>query len=137
MCGIAGVISLTGEPVGRELLKRMTDAIAHRGPNGEGWFAEGPIGLGNRRLSIIDLSANGNQPLTNEDGTVVVTYNGEIYNFRELRAELERRGHRFKSTTDTEVIVHAYEEWGDDCVERFNGMFAFALADTRNGAGHS
>src|SRR5829696_2167099 len=98
MCGIAGVISLTGEPAGRDLLKRMTDAIAHRGPDGEGWFSAGPIGLGNRRLSIIDLSANGNQPLANETGDVVVTYNGEIYNFRELRVELERCGHRFKST---------------------------------------
>jgi len=136
MCGIAGVISLNREPVSRDLLKKMTDAIAHRGPNGEGWFTEGPVGLGNRRLSIIDLSANGNQPMTNETGDIVVTYNGEIYNFRELRTDLESRGHQFKSTTDTEVVVHAYEEWGDACVERFNGMFAFALADLRRGAEH-
>lgn len=134
MCGIAGVVNLTGEPVGQDLLKRMTDAIAHRGPDGEGWFTAGGVGLGNRRLSIIDLSEHGRQPMANETGDVVVTYNGAIYNFRELRAELETRGHRFRSTTDTEIIVHAYEEWGDTCVERFNGMFAFALADTRSGA---
>lgn len=134
MCGIAGVVNLTGEPVGQDLLKRMTDAIAHRGPDGEGWFAAGGVGLGNRRLSIIDLSAHGRQPMANETGDVVVTYNGAIYNFREIRAELESRGHRFHSTTDTEIIVHAYEEWGDACVERFNGMFAFALVDTRRGA---
>ncbi len=134
MCGIAGVVNLTGEPVGRDLLKRMTDAIAHRGPDGEGWFTAGGVGLGNRRLSIIDLSEHGSQPMANETGDVVVTYNGAIYNFREIRSDLEGRGHRFRSTTDTEIIVHAYEEWGDACVGRFNGMFAFALADTRNGA---
>jgi asparagine synthase (glutamine-hydrolysing) len=134
MCGIAGVASLTGERPSPELLKRMTDAIAHRGPDGEGWFIAGPIGLGNRRLAIIDLSDHGRQPMANETGDVVVTYNGEIYNFRELRGDLERCGHRFRSTTDTEIIVHAYEEWGDRCVERFNGMFAFALVDTRRGA---
>jgi asparagine synthase (glutamine-hydrolysing) len=134
MCGIAGVVNFDGAPPPPDLLKRMTDAIAHRGPDGEGWFIAGPIGLGNRRLAIIDLSDHGRQPMTNESGDVVVTYNGEIYNFRELRADLERCGHRFRSTTDTEIIVHAYEEWGDSCVERFNGMFAFALVDTRRGA---
>ncbi len=134
MCGIAGVVEFAGRPAGSDVLKRMTDAIAHRGPDGEGWHTAGAIALGNRRLSIIDLSANGRQPMANEGGDVVVTYNGEIYNFRELRAELQARGHVFKSTTDTEIIVHAYEEWGDACVERFNGMFAFALADHRHAA---
>jgi asparagine synthase (glutamine-hydrolysing) len=131
MCGIAGVVDFTGAPVGRDVLERMTDAMAHRGPDGEGWHTAGPVGLGNRRLSIIDLSDNGRQPMSNEHGDVVVTYNGEIYNFRELRAELQDRGHVFKSATDTEIIVHAYEEWGERSVERFNGMFAFALADHR------
>ena len=137
MCGIAGVVSLIGERPEPELLKRMTDAIAHRGPDGEGWHIAGPVGLGNRRLAIIDLSEQGRQPMKNETGDVVVTYNGEIYNFRELRAELQALGHRFSSSTDTEVVVHAYEQWGDACVERFNGMFAFALSDARRGAEHA
>jgi asparagine synthase (glutamine-hydrolysing) len=131
MCGIAGVVHLTGEPVDGTVLAAMTEAIAHRGPNGEGWWVRDSVGLGNRRLAIIDLSQNGRQPLVNETGDVAVTYNGALYNFRELRRELERCGHRFTSQTDTEVIVHAYEEWGDACVERFNGMFAFALHDAR------
>ena len=135
MCGIAGVVNFSGEPASREVLKRMTDAIAHRGPDGEGWHAAGGVGLGNRRLAIIDLSDKGRQPMCNETGDVAVTYNGEIYNFRELRTQLANRGHRFVSSTDTEVIVHGYEEWGDACVDRFNGMFAFALADARRGPG--
>jgi len=109
----------------------MTDAVAHRGPDGEGFHVAGPVGLGHRRLSIIDLSDAARQPLSNEDDTVFVTYNGEIYNFQEIRTELESRGHRFKSKTDSEVIVHAYEEWGTGCLSRFNGMFAFALWDAR------
>src|SRR4051794_40583839 len=109
----------------------MTDAIAHRGPDGEGRYVDGAVGLGNRRLAIIDLSAAGAQPMTSEDGQVVVTYNGEIYNFRELRGELERHGHVFSSHTDTEVLVHGYEQWGPAVVERLNGMFAFALWDRR------
>jgi asparagine synthase (glutamine-hydrolysing) len=131
MCGIAGVFNVTGEPVSEAVLRRMTDAIAHRGPDGEGIWCEAGVGLGNRRLAIIDLSHAGDQPLANEDGSVVVTYNGEIYNFRALRAELEEAGHRFSSGTDTEVIVHAYEEWGDGCLRRLHGMFAFALWDGR------
>ncbi|MHB8642307.1 MAG: asparagine synthase (glutamine-hydrolyzing) [Gaiellaceae bacterium] len=129
MCGIAGIHNITGEPVDERVLRRMTDAIAHRGPDGEGWFVDGAVGLGNRRLAIIDLSRAGFQPLANEDGSVVVTYNGEIYNFRALRDELERAGHRFASGADTEVIVHAYEEYGSACVHRFDGMFAFGLWD--------
>jgi asparagine synthase (glutamine-hydrolysing) len=109
----------------------MTMALAHRGPDGDGFFVDGGIGLGHRRLSIIDLSAAAAQPLFNETGDVALIYNGEIFNFRELRAELEIKGHRFRSATDSEVIVHGYEEWGDDCVARLNGMFAFALWDRR------
>lgn len=132
MCGIVGVCNLTGEPVPLGLLKAMTDVIAHRGPDGEGQYALGPIGLGHRRLAIIDLSAAGNQPMANETGDVVVTYNGEIYNFSDLRVELESLGHRFHSQTDTEVVVHGYEEWGESCVNRFDGMFAFALWDRKS-----
>ncbi|HEV7565354.1 MAG TPA: asparagine synthase (glutamine-hydrolyzing) [Microbacteriaceae bacterium] len=129
MCGIAGILDTKGAPIDADLLRRMTDAIAHRGPDGEGWWTEGGVGLGNRRLAIIDLSDAGRQPMTNEDDSIVLTYNGEIYNFRELRTELERAGHTFRSHTDSEVVVHAYEEWGIAALERFNGMFAFALWD--------
>ncbi|MGE3401256.1 MAG: asparagine synthase (glutamine-hydrolyzing) [Vicinamibacterales bacterium] len=132
MCGIAGVLSVRGDAVALPLLRRMTDALAHRGPNGDGHYADGPVGLGHRRLAVIDLSPAGHQPMANESGDVVLTYNGEIYNFQALRVELEARGHRFHSRTDSEVVVHAYEEWGDRCVERFNGMFAFALWDANN-----
>jgi asparagine synthase (glutamine-hydrolysing) len=131
MCGIVGVCHSGGEPVAAGLLKRMTDIIAHRGPDAEGHYTDGPVGLGHRRLAIIDLSPSGRQPMANEDGQVIVTFNGEIYNFQKLRVELEACGHRFHSMTDTEVIVHAYEQWGDDCVKRFNGMFAFAIWDRR------
>lgn len=137
MCGIAGIYNFNGEPVSDALLKRMTDRIAHRGPDGEGYFQEGPIGFGHRRLAIIDLSPTGRQPMTNKSGDVVITYNGEIYNYRELRRELEQRGWQFRSQSDTEVIIHAYEEWGERFVERLNGMFAFAIYDRRphEGAG--
>lgn len=109
----------------------MTDIIAHRGPDSEGQYIDGSVGLGNRRLAIIDLSPAGHQPMASETGEVVITYNGEIYNFQELRVELEAKGRLFHSKTDTEVIIHSYEEWGEDCVHRFNGMFAFALWDRR------
>jgi len=131
MCGIVAVYGLTGQPVSQPELQRMTDEIRHRGPDGEGFYVDGAIGLGHRRLAIIDLSVAGRQPLANESGDVLVVYNGEIYNFQQLRSQLEGAGHRFHSQTDTEVIVHAYEEWGDDCVTHFNGMFAFALYDAR------
>jgi asparagine synthase (glutamine-hydrolysing) len=131
MCGIAGVFDLDGQPVDTGVLSRMTAAIAHRGPDGEGYYTEGGLGFGHRRLAIIDLSPAAAQPLKNETGDVVLIYNGEIYNFQPLRAELEGRGHAFTSATDSEVIVHGYEEWGDDCVNRLNGMFAFALWDRR------
>jgi asparagine synthase (glutamine-hydrolysing) len=129
MCGIAGVLNFDDEPVSPQLLRRMTDVLAHRGPDGAGHHIDGPIGLGHRRLAVIDLSEAGRQPMCNETGDIVVTYNGEIYNFQDLRGELEARGHRFQSRTDAEVVVHGYEEWGDDVVSRFNGMFAFGLWD--------
>jgi asparagine synthase (glutamine-hydrolysing) len=129
MCGIAGRLNFDPlRNVDRHVLTAMTDAVTHRGPDAAGCFLDGAIGLGHRRLSIIDLST-GDQPLGNEDGSVQVIFNGEIYNFRELRAELMASGHRFRTHSDTEVIVHGYEEWGDRSVERFRGMFAFALWD--------
>lgn len=131
MCGIVGKLNLDGiEPVHPQLIKRMKDEIAHRGPDGDGDFFSGPIGLGHRRLSIIGLES-GAQPMSNEDHSVWVVYNGEIYNFKKLRSELEARGHIFKSNTDTEVIVHLYEELGAELVKRLRGMFAFALWDER------
>jgi asparagine synthase (glutamine-hydrolysing) len=129
MCGINGVLGFDGEPADAGVVRRMSDAIAHRGPDGEGCYVDGSLGLGHRRLSIIDLSDAAAQPLMNETGDVVLIYNGEIYNFKELRTELTSLGHRFASATDSEVIVHGYEQWGDDCVTRLNGMFAFALWD--------
>src|SRR5215510_10715276 len=113
MCGICGKLNFDSqEPIDGSIVQRMMDTISHRGPDGRGQYTSGPIGLGHLRLSIIDLST-GDQPIYNEDGTVCVVYNGEMYNFLELREELEARGHRFRSKTDTEVIVHAYEEWGE------------------------
>jgi len=129
MCGIAGVLDTTGAPVSVAVLKRMTDIVAHRGPDGEGHYALGSVGLGHRRLAIIDLSDAGHEPMANEDGSVVLIFNGEIYNYQVLRVELEGLGHQFHSQTDTEVLVHGYEEWGDEALMRLNGMFAFALYD--------
>lgn len=126
MCGIAGKFSATNITLVE--LKRMADAIAHRGPDDEGFLVRGPIGLAHRRLSIIDLST-GRQPIANEDETVWIIFNGEIYNFPPLKKELELRGHVFSTHTDTEVILHLYEEMGARCVERLNGMFAFAIWD--------
>jgi len=129
MCGIVGIAHADRQhPVDLVLLRRMAAVLAHRGPDADGFYAGPGVALGHRRLSIIDLST-GDQPLANEDGTVVVVFNGEVYNFRELRAELEARGHRFATRSDTEAIVHAYEEFGEGCVGRFRGMFAFALWD--------
>lgn len=129
MCGLVGIFhSRDRRPVHRGLLRRLNDAIAHRGPDGQGEHFGPGIGLAHRRLAIIDLS-HGQQPLYNEDGRVVVVFNGEIYNFEALAAELEQAGHVFRSRSDTEVIVHGWEEWGPSCVERFRGMFALALWD--------
>jgi asparagine synthase (glutamine-hydrolysing) len=136
MCGINGIVSLRATPPPtperERLIDLMNDAIAHRGPDGAGVFVQDAVAFGHRRLSILDLSEFGTQPMFNEDGTVVVVFNGEIYNYLELVPELVARGHRFRSRSDTEVILHAYEEYGSDCVKRFNGMWAFALYDFRN-----
>src|SRR5579863_5770758 len=120
MCGICGIYNFDGAPADQSLVRRMTDAIAHRGPDGDGEFFSNHVGFGHRRLSIIDV-AGGAQPIGNEDGTVQTVYNGEIYNYVELREELEKYGHVFKTHSDTECIVHGYEQWGVDCVSRFNG----------------
>src|SRR6516162_4195582 len=129
MCGIAGILYREpARPVDPAVLKAMGDSIAHRGPDAEGFWNEPGIGLVHRRLSIIDL-AGGDQPIGNEDGSIQVVFNGEIYNFQELRSELEARGHRFRTRSDTEVLVHLYEEHGEHLVERLRGMFAFALWD--------
>lgn len=131
MCGITGVYHFRGSvPVEPSLIGRMCHSIRHRGPDDEGYHVKGPIGLGHRRLSIIDVGG-GHQPISNEDGSVWVVFNGEIYNHHELRHILVNKGHRFATTTDTEVIVHAYEEYGTDCLSHFRGMFAFALWDER------
>jgi len=134
MCGIAGIVhrdhAYSDGGVDQATVHRMCEAIVHRGPDDEGIFVKGGVGLGMRRLSIIDLSG-GHQPVFNEDRTVWIVFNGEIYNFPELRVELEKSGHRFASHSDTEVIVHLYEEFGADCVNRLRGMFAFALYDER------
>lgn len=128
MCGICGIVRFDGEAVATEHLQRMKDRLAHRGPDDEGLYLAGPVGLGHRRLSIIDL-AHGKQPMSNEDGRVWVVFNGMIYNYRALREELIRAGHVFRTNCDTEVLVHGYEEWGKELLNRLNGMFAFALWD--------
>lgn len=130
MCGIAGIVNLDGESVDRASLERMNTAQAHRGPDGEGiWIGKG-IGLGHRRLSIIDLSDEAAQPMTSADGRYILTYNGEIYNYRELRQELEAIGHRFSTTSDSEVVLNAYAVWGEHALTRFNGMWGLAIWDT-------
>ena len=129
MCGICGILQL-GALTPPGVIEVMTTRLSHRGPDGKGLHRLHPIALGHRRLSIIDLRT-GAQPMSNEDGQIWVTYNGELYNFRELRSQLQTAGHQFRTASDTEVIVHAWEEWGEKCVERFRGMFAFVIADHR------
>jgi asparagine synthase (glutamine-hydrolysing) len=131
MCGIAGVFNIAGMTIDQNILCDMNNAIAHRGPDDSGYHVDKGIGLAHRRLSIIDLAA-GKQPIYNEFQTVSVVFNGEIYNFQKLRSELEHYGHRFSTSTDTEVIVHAWEQWKEECVQRFQGMFAFALWDSES-----
>ena len=133
MCGIVGVLQPAGSNRDGGALARMLAAIPHRGPDGEGQYIDGPVQLGHRRLSIIDLSEAGAQPMPNEDGAVVLTFNGEIFNFQALRIELEGAGHIFRSNTDCEAVLHGYEEWGAGVLDRLNGMFAFAIWDRSSG----
>jgi asparagine synthase (glutamine-hydrolysing) len=131
MCGICGIVHFDRRPVAPDELRVMRDVMVNRGPDFAGEWFGGHAALGHRRLPVIDLSPSGNQPMTNEDGTVWVSFNGEIYNFSRLRAELVGKGHRFQSNSDTEVLVHGYEEWGEELVARLDGMFAFGLWDAR------
>ena len=131
MCGIAGLVNIGGESISPPVLQRMTDSISHRGPDGEGHWIEGNVGIGHRRLSIIDVTPAGHQPMMTPDDRYVLSYNGEIYNFRELRIELEALGHVFNSNSDTEVVLHSFAQWGTVALSRFNGMFAVALWDRK------
>ena len=131
MCGICGIVDFSGKKIEQAGLLQMRESLTHRGPDDAGFYIGDYIGLAHRRLSIIDLSPLGRQPMSNEDGTVWVVCNGEIYNFQKLRKQLKQLGHHFRSHSDTEVIVHAYEEWGKDCVDHFIGMFAFGIWDAR------
>jgi asparagine synthase (glutamine-hydrolysing) len=130
MCGIVGIVRSDGRDVDRGLLTRMADTVRHRGPDDDGFYLNGPVGLGMRRLSIIDL-AGGAQPIHNRDRTAWIVFNGEIYNYRELRAQLEKLGHTFYTNSDTEAIIHAYDRYGADCPKHLRGMFAFAIWDER------
>jgi asparagine synthase (glutamine-hydrolysing) len=129
MCGIAGVYHLDQRPIDQGLLQSMGDLIAHRGPDDEGFYNHKGVGLVNRRLAIIDLTPSGHQPMSNEDGSIWITFNGEIYNYLELRKQLENLGHVFLSQSDTEAIIHAYEEWGFESTAHLRGMFAYAIWD--------
>lgn len=131
MCGIAGIYNLDNRPVAGDALRKMTDIIRHRGPDGSGVYIDGNIGLGHCRLSILDLSDNGIQPIAYADGRYQIVYNGEVYNFLEIRRELIENGFRFRSETDTEVLAAAYARWGMDCLTKFNGMWAFAIYDRK------
>ena len=131
MCGIAGIFHLDGCPCDAMDVQRITDALAHRGPDRSGIHTDGSVGLGHRRLAILDLSEGGKQPMSLLDGRYWITFNGEVFNFLELRKQLERLGQIFHSETDTEVIVAAYHHWGADCVLKFNGMWAFAIWDSQ------
>ena len=133
MCGIAGYVNSNGVLSEKLVLKNMTDSIAHRGPDGEGFFLEGNVALGHRRLSIIDLSERGAQPMHSDNKRFVLTYNGEVYNFKEIRSELINLGYRFISETDSEVVLKAWQHWGKKSVNKFNGMFAFAIYDRKDG----
>src|SRR5689334_10105558 len=133
MRGFCGIYDPSGGAgIDHGLVRDMTRLMAERGPDAEGFWFNNRVGLGHRRLSIIDLSA-GEQPVFNEDRSVLVVFNGEIFNYQEVRRELEKAGHTFRTNTDTEVIVHAYEQYGERCVDHFRGMFAFFLQDTRSG----
>ena len=131
MCGIAGILTLDGSGVESQTLLQMRDTMLHRGPDDAGLWTEGNIGFAHRRLSILDLSIAGHQPFLSDDGRNIITYNGEVYNFKELRKDLEQKGFQFKTQTDTEVIINYYRLEGADCVSKLNGMFAFAIWDRK------
>ena len=130
MCGIAGFVTVEPSSPQKSILERMTDSIRHRGPDDSGFYQDEHVSLGHRRLSIIDI-LGGQQPMTNEDRTLWISYNGEIFNHGDLRPELEKAGHRYATHCDTETVLHAYEEYGPACLEHFRGMFAFAIWDKR------
>src|SRR5688572_8079609 len=131
MCGFAGVMDFSGEAVPIERIRRMTETLVHRGPDASGEYTDGPIGIGSRRLAIIDLTPAGHQPMPGRNADTVIVYNGEIYNFPQLRIDLESLGSTFHSRSDTEVLIRAYETWGEACLDRLNGHFAFAVWDRR------
>lgn len=131
MCGIVGVVRLDSQPVAANTIAKMSASLAHRGPDSDGIWVEGATGFGHRRLAIIDLTPGGHQPMGNETGDIILIYNGELYNYQDLRLKLEAVGHRFHSRSDTEVVLHAYQEWGASSLEWFNGMFALAIWDKR------
>ena len=126
MCGITGILTQNGTSANEEICRQMTKVLSHRGPDGEGVVSSGAVALGHRRLAILDLTGTGSQPMASADGRVVLTYNGEVYNFREIRAVLEENGYIFRGSSDTEVVVNALHFWGTKAIEKFNGMFAFA-----------
>ncbi|MFA5197623.1 MAG: asparagine synthase (glutamine-hydrolyzing) [Patescibacteria group bacterium] len=131
MCGIAGILNFNNITPDRELIKNMAHELRHRGPDGDGFYFDDHVALGHRRLAIIDLSENGKQPMSNEDGSIWMIFNGEIYNYKDIKNDLKSKGHKFKSDTDCEVVIHAYEEYGPDFVKLFNGMWAFVIWNVR------
>jgi len=133
MCGFVGVVALNGAEIDSPLIRQMSITIRHRGPDDEGTYISRTVGFGFRRLSILDLSPTGHQPMSSQDGQTVVVFNGEIYNYIELRKELQSLGHEFKSSGDTEVLLYAYLQWGRECLNRLNGMWAFLIYDRRRG----
>lgn len=133
MCGFSVILARNGTQADLDIVGRMTEILAHRGPDDSGTFVSGPVGFGFRRLAILDLSPAGHQPMATPDGEVIIVFNGEIYNFIELRNELKALGHHFRSSGDTEVLLHAYLQWGTECVSKFNGMWAFVIYDKRRG----
>ncbi len=131
MCGIAGKLNFNDQPVSKAQIQKMTNTIIHRGPDGQGQWVEGPVGLGNRRLAIIDLSAKGHMPMFYDHKRFVITFNGEIYNFQQEKNKLQKKGYKFTSNTDTEVILALYKEYGHQMLKYLRGMFAFAIWDRK------
>ena len=131
MCGIAGIYRPGLGPVSRDLIRQMSDSMTHRGPDADGLYTDADFGFAHRRLSILDLSSAGNQPMSTSDGKLLVVFNGEIYNYLDLKFQLSEKGHRFFSKSDTEVLLHGYREWGLDVIPKLNGMFAFAIWDKK------